>query len=485
MTHFYRRQPPRGAKVASGSPLGRGITAHFPFNGTLASSARSRGRAPVVTAGPALRAGAAGWFVQGNGSGRILYPDLLPSAMGVAGASPRTIVAEFYMGDTSAPKCVFSFGDTSAGMRTQFTLLTNNQYRSVQLATYGNDVNYSPFSTGGTGAKVFLVVAYDGNTTLTFRSWSKLDSTGEVVFNSQTSTLGGPLNTGNTVPLNLMGGGTYGFASMVTALYHLSIYGGKCLTPAEMDRLYADRHQVMAQPQAFPFGAVFGNAAVPDTRVAGDAVAVASWTGTLSTAVPLAAASSCQASAAGSLTTGVRLAGGAAAAATASGVLSTSISLTGIAAAVASAAGTVAVGGAGLAGAVQAIAAATGALGTGISLSGIAAAQTVAAGQLAGAPVSLDGAATAKAAGGGELSTGIMLTGVAGSSGLGAGTLKTGIVLAGAGAATAGAGGTLTVGVAYARAPAGSGYTPQKLYSEHRSAAVSAPRPAVIQRNNR
>lgn len=269
MSHFYRRQPPRGAKVAGGSPLGRGITAHFPLNGTLASAARNRGRAPVVTAGPALRTGAAGWFVQGSGSGKIVYPDLLPAAMGVVGASPRTIVAEFYMGDTSASKCVLSFGDTSAGMRTQFTLLTNNQYRSVQLATYGNDVNYSPFSTGGTGAKVFLIVAYDGNTTLTFRSWSRLDSTGEVVFNSQTSTLGGPLNTGNTVPLNLMGGGTYGFAPMVTALHYLSIYGGRCLTPAEMDRLYADRHQVMAAPVPFPYAALAVPAPVVRTLSAG------------------------------------------------------------------------------------------------------------------------------------------------------------------------------------------------------------------------
>lgn len=485
MAHFYRRQPPRGAKVAGGSPLGRGITAHFPFNGTLSSAARNRGRAPVVTTGPALRGGPAGWFVQGSGSGKIVYPDLLPTTLGVNGASPRTFIVEFYMSDTQAMKCVFSLGDTSAQQRSQWTLLTNNQYRTVQLATYGVDFNYIPFSAGGTGARVKLAITYDGNVTISFRSQATLDSTGEVIANSQTSVLPAPLNTGTSFPLNIMGGGTYGFASMTTALYYLSIYGGRCLSPAEIDRLFADRHQVMAPPQAFPFGAVVANAAVSHTGLAGDAVAFASSTGTLSTAVALASSSACQASAAGGLTTGVRLAGGAAAAATASGVLSTSISLTGIAAAVASAAGTLAVGGAGLDGTVQAIAAATGALGTGISLSGIAAARTFAAGQLAGAPVSLDGAATAKAAGGGELSTGIMLIGVAGSSGLGAGTLKTGIVLAGAGAATADAGGTLTVGVVYSRAPVGSGYKPQQRYNESRPAALSSPRPAAIQRNYR
>lgn len=485
MAHFYRRQPPRGAKVAGGSPLGRGITAHFPFNGTLASAARNRGRAPVVTTGPALRGGPAGWFVQGSGSGKIVYPDLTPRALGVNGAAPRTVIVDFYMGDTSTQRCVLSLGDSSNTSRSQFTLHTNDQYQCVALHTYGNDFRANVLDRGGTGARVLLAVTYDGNVTITFKSLVTYDVDGTAYAKTQSFTLQAPLNTGNTVPLNIMGGGTYGFASMTTALYHLSIYGGRCLSPAEIDRLFADRHQVMAPPQAFPFGAVVGSAALPDTRLAGDAVAFASSTGTLSTAVALASASSCQASAAGGLTTGVRLAGGAAAAAVASGVLSTSISLTGIAAAVASATGTLAVGGAGLTGVAQAVAGGAGALTTGLPLSGTATAQAAATGQLAGAPVALAGAVAATATASGQLSTAIHLVGFAGGAGSAAGTLATSINLAGASGAGASAGGALTVGVAYTRAPAGPGYRPQQHFNERRPAATNSRRPAALQRNNR
>lgn len=276
MRRAYRRQPPRSTKVDGHSPLGRAITAHFTFNNTFTSAARGKGRSPVVTGTPAFKNGPSGWYAQGapgsgSSAGYVTFPDLLPSVLGMAGASPRSFVCDFYLADINFQRGVFSYGDSSRGQRTQFSLLINNSYQSISLNLYGEDPSYNCLDRGNTGARVFLAVAYDGNVTITFKSWAKYDVDGTVYAKTETRTLSSPLTTGNTVPLALMGGGTYpdAWATMDQPLYHLSMYGGRCLTLAEMDSLYADRYQVMQPPQEFPYTALTATGADGNATVTG------------------------------------------------------------------------------------------------------------------------------------------------------------------------------------------------------------------------
>jgi len=421
MAHFYRRQPPRGAKVAGASPLGRRITAHFLFNGDFQSAVRGKSGRPVVTAGPTIKSGPGGKYAQGNGSGKIVT-DLLPSDLGCAGATPRTVIAEFTLGDTSESKCLLSFGDASGRVRSQFTVEIGAGYRGVRLSTYSNDINFEAWTVPGSSARVFLAITYDGNVTITFRSWARVDGTGQILLKTQTSTLAGPLDTGNTTPLNLMGGGTYNFPSMDTSLSHVSVYGGRCLSPAEIDRLYADRHQVMAVLPRFPYAALAAAGPAADTALAGAATTVASASGSLSTAIRLAGSSTATATASGTLNTTIRLAGAAQAQASATGTLSTAIRLAGLA---------------------QAGVVGTGTLTTAIKLTGAASAVAAAVGALAGGGAGLSGAATAAASGAGTLITGIPLTGAAYARASAVGALTTGIALAGAAAASSTAAGML------------------------------------------
>jgi hypothetical protein len=390
MTHFYRRQPPRGTKVAGNSPLGRGIGAHFLFNGNFESSVRSKPANPVVTAGPVFKSDRNGQYAVGTGAGKVTT-SLYAKDLGVDGSRARTFIAEFYLSDTNVPRAVFSVGDTSGTARSQCTLEINSNYRQVRFDTFGTDLTYSPHSVTGTGARVWLAIAYDGGTTLTFRSYSKLDSTGQVILNNQVSSTGSPLATGTTFPLNLMGGGTYGFASMITELYLLSIYGGRCLTSAEIDRLYADKHQVMAPPAPVQYARLATAAAPVDTSLTGSAAAVATAWGTLSTAIPLA--------------------GAAAGAATASGALTTAIPLAGAAVAAASATGTLAGGGAALSGTATVVASGTASLSTSIRLAASGAARASGAGVLSTA-IALYGAGTVEATGTGSLSVTAPATGI-------------------------------------------------------------------------
>lgn len=338
MTHLYRRQPPRGTKVAGSSPMGKGITAHFLFNGTFASAVRGKSGNPVATGGPVIRSGPDGQYAYGNGSGKIVT-DLLPSALGIAGSSPRTIITEFFQGDSNVKASVFSLGDSSARPRSQMTLEIATSYRVIRLSMFTTDISYQPWTQSGTSARIFLAITYDGNVTLTFRSWARLN-TGLVVFNTQTTTLPGPLNTGDTVPLNLMGGGTYNFPSMEGGLYHLSIYGGRCLSPAEIDKLYADRHQVLAAPREFPYAALAASTPPADMSLAGSVVARSTTSGALTTAIQISGFTSGAAAVAGALSTAIPLSGAAAAGPAVAGSLATQIALAGACRASASAAGT-------------------------------------------------------------------------------------------------------------------------------------------------
>jgi hypothetical protein len=255
MARIYARQPPGYAKTMGGLQLNRRLTAQFLFNGSFRSSVRGRTGNPVVTSGPRIAAKPSGSYALGNGSGKVVT-DLLPSALGVAGAAPRTFVFEFDMLDANVARCLFSLGDSSGRTRSQFTVQTNTTYRTVQLATFGNDTTFNLFGTGGTGARVFMAISYDGNVSVTVNAWSTLNSNGQVIAFSRTFNLGGPLITGDTVPLNLMGGGTYNFTSFNAGLYFLAIYGGRVLSLAEIERIRADRYQTMAAPARFPYAAI-------------------------------------------------------------------------------------------------------------------------------------------------------------------------------------------------------------------------------------
>ena len=220
----------------------------------------------------------------GTGAGKI-STGLLPSELGMAGSSARTIIVEFWQGDFSysGGKCVFSFGDASNKPRTQFTLLSATSFRRINLQTYSNDYNYDLWTQGGTYARVFLGITYDGGTQIKVRSHCRVflnDGTPQgVVSRSFTSSLAGPLATGDTVPLDLMGGGTYGFQSMNAQLFNATFIGGRALTEKEIDNFYRNPQMIMAAAPSFPYAML--SDAVVTTLVSANLSAAYSVRGTV------------------------------------------------------------------------------------------------------------------------------------------------------------------------------------------------------------
>lgn len=570
MARDYSRRLPAGTKVSAGTPIGRNVTAHFPLVRDFLSAVRGRPGLGVST-GPVLKPTVTGKAAVGNGVGK-LATGLLASDLGMAGASPRTVIAEFMQLDVSGGRSVFSFGDTSALARSQFTLLSANNFRRVQLATYTNDYSYTLWDQTGTYARVFLAITYDGNVTVRVRSHCRVflnDGTPQgVVSKSFVTTLPAALATGNTYPLDMMGGGTYGFASMNTELFNATFIGGRALTEREIDNFYRNPQQIMAAAPAFPYPLLDSAAVVAaPIELAGAVVARVAGAGTLTTSIPLSGQGALRVAVAGALSTGIALSGAATARVTAASTLSTSIPLVGATSVRMSAAGTLAGAGAVLEGGAAINVAASGALSTSIALSGVAGLQASASATLAGAGAALSGGAVVGASTGGVLSTaiplsgtavarasasggldgaGAVLSGVAVVSALAAGALTSSIALAGsavtrvsASGSMAGAGavlsgsasvhalvtgalatsidlsglvvsrvaasgslmtwvrlagavsvrvstaGILGEGVRYARAPAGSGYTPQRNEYQARPVQAGSTRPAAIQRNRR
>lgn len=259
MGNTASRSPLKSAKVNSSSSLGKSVTAYFPFSRDFNSSVRGKSGAPVVTAnGPTIGTGTSGRFALGNGTGNVVT-NLTPSQLGMDGAKPRTIILEYFQGDTNSAQALISFGDSSGNTHTQFTYRAAADYRCAQLATYGDDFLFTLWSGGGTMARVFVALTYDGNVTLTARSYAFVTTNaGAYVgmqFNTSTYTLNAPLNTGNTVPLTMMGGGTYGFSSFNGPFYEATFFN-RCLTPAEIDRFYRNRQSILDPIPKFPFAAL-------------------------------------------------------------------------------------------------------------------------------------------------------------------------------------------------------------------------------------
>jgi hypothetical protein len=273
MARDYSRRLPAGTKVSAGTPIGRSVTAHFPLVRDFKSAVRGRPGLGVST-GPVLQPDPMGKAAMGTGVGKI-STGLLPSELGMAGAVARTIIVEFWQGDVSysGGKCVFSFGDSSARPRTQFTLLTATAFRRIQLATYSQDFNYDLWSQSGTYARVFLGITYDGGTQIKIRSHCRVflnDGTPQgVVSRSFTSTLSGPLATGDTIPLDLMGGGTYGFQSMNAQLFNATFIGGRALAEREIDNFYRNPQQIMAAPPVFPYSRLAPVTTTPPLNLVG------------------------------------------------------------------------------------------------------------------------------------------------------------------------------------------------------------------------
>lgn len=221
-------------------------------------------------------------------------------------------------------------------------------------------------------------------------------------------------------------------------------------------------------------------------RLSCAAVAQVSAAGTLTTAVRLTGAAAMRVSAAGALAgAGVALSGAASVQASASGELSTSISLTGAASVRASASGSLDGTAVVLEGAAAVRVSAAGALATSIPLVGDAVAQLSAAGSFAGTAAGLSGASGLILAGAGALDTSINLSGLAVTRVAASGAVTTRVRLVGAASAQASAAGTLGNVVVYARAPAGSGYTPQRSEYQVRPAQASAGRPSSTEKNYR
>jgi hypothetical protein len=391
MSRDYSRRLPAGTKVSAGTPIGRSVTAHFPLVRDFKSAVRGRPGLGVST-GPVLKPTVTGKAAVGNGTGKI-STGLLASDLGMTGASARTVIVEFMQLDVSytGGKGVFSFGDTSGTPRSQFTLLSATSFRRIQLATYSNDYSYDLWTQGGTYARVFLAITYDGNLTIRIRSHCRVflnDGTPQgVVSRSFSQTLPAPLNTGNTAPLDLMGGGPYNFGSMNVELFNATFIGGRALTEREIDNFYRNPQQIMAAAPSFPY-ALLDSApvVVAPIELAGAVVARAASTGALTTSVRLSGTAQAAAAAAGALSTSVRLAGAALASAAGTGALSSAISLAGAVAAQSSASAQLQGSAITLSGGAYVQTSAAGSLATSIRLAGAAAAQSTAAGVLATAP---------------------------------------------------------------------------------------------------
>ena len=418
MSRDYSRRLPAGTKVSAGSPIGRNVTAHFPLVRDFLSAVRGRPGLGVST-GPFLRPDPTGKAAMGIGAGKI-GTGLLASDLGMDGAKPRTVIVEFMQLDTSftAGRGVFSFGDTSNQSRTQFSLKSATSFRRVQLATYSENFNYDLWSQGGTYARIFFAVTYDGDLTLRVRSHCRVflnDGTPQgVVSRSFTSTLSAPLRTGNTWPLDLMGGGPAEYASMNTQLFNATFIGGRALTEREIDNFYRNPQQIMAAAPSFPYPLLASAPiVVAPIELSGDAVVRAAAAGSLTTSVRLTAGAKCSIAATGALATVIRLGGAAVSRVAAAGELSTAIPLSGAAAARVSAAGALAGAGAALEGSAFASVSASGALSTAIVLAGAASARVTAAGALAGGAAALQGDAAVRAIAAGSRSTEIVLSGAA------------------------------------------------------------------------
>lgn len=186
--------------------------------------------------------------------------------------------------------------------------------------------------------------------------------------------------------------------------------------------------------------------------LAGAAVAQATATGALLTAIPLAGSAVAMSVAGGNLVTTIHLAGAALASAQAIGALTAQIKLSGAAVAAALASGSLTTGAGGLSGSALAQSTATGTLTTGIPLVGSATAVATATGGL-GAPIALDGVAAAVSSATGDLTVSIQLSGAAAAQAAAAASLTTIIVLSGAALAAAAASGVLGGGMTFVPTP--------------------------------
>jgi hypothetical protein len=185
-------------------------------------------------------------------------------------------------------------------------------------------------------------------------------------------------------------------------------------------------------------------------RLVGAAVVVASGTGALSTSIPLSGSATATASATGQFAgQAAALVGAAVASAAGTGSLTTSIPLVGAAAAVASASSQFSGQAATLVGVAQAVASGTGNLITSVSLAGAAVVSAGGSGTLATA-VPLVGSAFAVASGSGQFSgQAAVLAGVAQAVASGAGALSTAVRLSGAASAAASGTGALSTAIVF------------------------------------
>lgn len=268
MSRDYSRRLPAGTKVSAGTPVGRNVTAHFPLVRDFKSAVRGRPGLGVSN-GPYIRPDPTGKAAMGVGSGKI-STGLLASDLGMDGAKARTIIVEFMQMDVSGGRAVYSFGAVSTQHRSQFSLLSASNFRRVKLETYANDYEYILWDQGGTYARVFLAITYDGGTTIRVRSHCRVflnnGAPQGVVSRSFTTTTGGILATGDTVPLDLMGGGVYSFASMNSQLFNATFIGGRALTEREIDNFYRNPQQIMAAAPSFPYPLLDSVATAPSSH---------------------------------------------------------------------------------------------------------------------------------------------------------------------------------------------------------------------------
>lgn len=286
MSRDYSRRLPAGTKVSAGTPIGRNVTAHFPLVRDFKSAVRGRPGLGVSN-GPYIRPDPTGKAAMGVGSGKI-STGLLASDLGMDGAKARTIIVEFMQMDVSGGRAVYSFGTVSTQHRSQFSLLSASNFRRVKLETYANDYEYILWDQGGTYARVFLAITYDGGTTIRVRSHCRVflnnGAPQGVVSRSFTTTTGGILATGDTVPLDLMGGGVYSFASMNSQLFNATFIGGRALTEREIDNFYRNPQQIKAAAPSFNYAALASAPALNEHTLA------AAWTEQNETQVAIAQA---------------------------------------------------------------------------------------------------------------------------------------------------------------------------------------------------
>lgn len=359
----------------------------------------------------------------------------------VSGSTATQVVASF-PGANALPITLFFLG---------YAKDVNNNYDLLKLLAIGGSgsnvkairhhnfgmVGYESRENSGTSAQIFIAGGALKWLSCISQSLSANDHRLWVngSLSKSTTNTGNPASTYNAVSI-----GTPSVSVVVAAAAGFKAIPDHIAADLSRD---PDSFWEIFEPQARIFALAPVGAAID---LAGDAIATAGASASLSTQVKASGAAASVATAAGALTTEIKLSGVAASISVASGTLTVQIKLGGSSLAQAAAIGSlttqIKLGGAAMAQATSA-----GTLTTQIRLDGDAVAQALASASLTTSPSGLSGLAGGAASATGQLSTGIRLIGSPSAIAISAAGLTTSIRLSGAAVSVCNVTGNLLVSV--------------------------------------